>query len=105
MGAYYLTAVGHHAPDVVTGILFGAWVIRVIAGLPGWAVAFSIGTALAGPAVEATVSALGGFHYLHPDFLGVTRWLPALYLHAGVVGVSIAGLVQAPEPIEIDVAV
>jgi hypothetical protein len=103
--AYYLTAVAHHAPDVLTAILAGTWLVRASSGLPGWAVAYCIGTALVGPAVEGALSALGGFHYHHPDFLGVTRWLPALYLHVGVVAVSVSGLLRTPRPIEIDVAV
>jgi hypothetical protein len=102
--AYYLTAVAHHAPDVLTGILAATWLLRAFS-LPGWAVAYCIATALVGPAVEATLSALGGFHYLHPDFLGVARWLPVLYLHVGVVAVSVASLLREPEQVEIEVAV
>jgi hypothetical protein len=101
--AYYLTAVAHHEPDILTAILAGTWLIRAISGLPGWAVACCIGSALVGPAVEATLSAVGGFHYLHPDFLGVARWLPALYLHVGVVAVSVSSLLTSPEPVDIDV--
>ena len=101
--AYYLTAVAHHEPDALTAILGGTWLLRAMAGLPGWAVAYCIGAALIGPAVESTLSAVGGFHYLHPDFLGVARWLPALYLHVGVVAVSVAGLLRARQPVDIDV--
>jgi hypothetical protein len=98
--AYYLTAVAHHAPDVLTAILAGTWILRAVS-LPGWAVAFCIGTALVGPAVEGAISALGGFYYYHPDFIGVTRWLPALYLHAGVVSVTVSGYLRTPVEIEV----
>jgi hypothetical protein len=101
--AYYLTAVGHRAPNMLTAILVGTWLVRAASSLSGWAVAFCIGMALVGPAVESAVSALGGFYYYHPDFIGVARWLPALYLHAGVAGVSVSTLLRAP--IEIDVVV
>jgi hypothetical protein len=100
--AYYLTAVAHHVPDVVTALLAGTWLVRAL-GLPGWGVACCIGAALVGPAVEATLSAVGGFHYMHPDFLGVPRWLPVLYLHAGVAAVTVASRLRAPEAVDIEV--
>jgi hypothetical protein len=100
VAAYYLTSVAHHEPDVLTALLLGTWLVRAIS-LPGWAVAYCIGFALVGPAVEATLSGLGGFHYLHPDFLGLARWLPALYLHVGVAAVSTAALLRAPVEIEV----
>lgn len=37
--------------------------------------------AAAGTGYEAVLSALGTFHYHHPDVLGVPVWLPGLYLH------------------------
>ena len=100
--AYYLTAVAHHVPDVVVVLLAATWLLRAVA-LPGWGVAYCIGAALVGPAVEATLSALGGFHYLHPDFLGVPRWLPALYLHVGVAAVTVASRLRMPPTVDIEV--
>lgn len=41
-----------------------------------------IGTAIAGPAVEAIISSTGAFHYAHPDVAGVAIWLPGIYLNA-----------------------
>jgi hypothetical protein len=105
MAAYYFTSVGQHLPDVVTGVLVGTWLVRVAAGLPGWAVAFCIGTAIAGPAVEGGISALGVFHYEHPDFIGVARWLPALYLHVGVAGVSLGSIMRSPAPLEVPIEI
>lgn len=37
-------------------------------------------TAIAGPAVEVTLTSIGAFGYAAPDVLGVPVWLPALYL-------------------------
>jgi hypothetical protein len=105
--AYYLTAVANHQPDVVAGVLFGAWLLRLAAGLPAWGVAYCIGAAMVGPAFEATWSGIGLFHYHHPDFLGVARWLPMLYLHVGVVAVSLGQKMpeRAAAPIEVEVVV
>jgi hypothetical protein len=105
--AYYLTAVGNQQPDLVAALLFAAWLLRLAAGLPAWAVAYCIGAAIVGPAFEATWSGLGFFQYHHPDFIGVARWLPLLYLHVGVVAVSIGQMMpmRAAAPIEIEVVV
>jgi hypothetical protein len=107
--AYYLTAVAHRTPDLLLLILVGTWVIRVAAGMPAWGVAYCIGAALVGPAVEATISGLGLFHYHHPDFLGFARWLPGLYLHVGVLAVTLGQRMRSGvpvgEPIEIEVIV
>lgn len=40
------------------------------------------GAFVAGPAVEASLSALGLFGYTHPDLLGFPLWLPGIYLNA-----------------------
>jgi hypothetical protein len=53
---------------------------------------FCLLAALSGVLFEATLSALGGFAYIDPDFLGVPRWLPGLYLHAALAAVRIRGL-------------
>jgi hypothetical protein len=105
--AYYLTAVAHHEPDLLLLMLVGAWIIRVAAGMPAWGVAYCIGAGLVGPAVEATISGLGLFHYHQPDFLGFGRWLPGLYLHVGVLAVTLGRRMRGPamDPIEIEVVV
>jgi hypothetical protein len=90
--AYYCTAVGQRAPGTVTGLLLVAWLVRVAAGLPSWAVVVCLATAIVGPAFEASWSALGFFSYRHPDFFGVAEWLPALYLHTGVAALAVTDL-------------
>ena len=87
--AYAFTAYAHTLPDVVLWVLVLAWLARVLGGVPAWLVVYSLGAALAGPAVEAGVSRLGVFHYTHPDFLGVPKWLPALYLHVGFLAANL----------------
>lgn len=43
-----------------------------------------VGGAFGGPLVEWTLVSLGLFEHTHPAFLGVSGWLPCLYLVAGV---------------------
>jgi len=53
------------------------------AAAPGdWA--FALVAAVAGPAVEATIHAIGAFDYTEPDFLGIPIWLPALWANGGL---------------------
>ena len=40
--------------------------------------------AVAGPVVEATISALGAFDYSDPDVAGIPMWLPALWALGGI---------------------
>ena len=44
---------------------------------------------------EALFSSLGLFYYHRPDLLGVPRWLPAIYLHVGLLALSLSGTVRA----------
>ena len=86
--AYAFTAFANSLPNVVLFVLLGTWVARVVRGMPGRHIVFCILCALSGTAFEASWSGLGMFTYYHPDFLGVPRWLPALYLHAALAGDS-----------------
>jgi hypothetical protein len=60
-------------------------ILRVArSGVPGdWV--FALVAALAGPAVEASIVALGAFDYTEPDLLGLPMWLPALWANGGLV--------------------
>jgi hypothetical protein len=40
--------------------------------------------AIAGPAVEAALSAAGAFEYHHPDIAGIPWWLPGLWANGGL---------------------
>jgi uncharacterized protein DUF2878 len=55
----------------------------IFAAAPGdWA--FALVAAVAGPAVEAAIHAIGAFDYTEPDLLGVPIWLPALWANGGL---------------------
>jgi hypothetical protein len=94
--AYAFTAYGHVLPNVVLVVLVAWWVARMLAlaeidsAAARWVVVFSLVTAVAGCGFEASWSALGFFHYHHPDFAGVPRWLPGIYLHVAPLAVSFA---------------
>ena len=93
--AYAFTAFGHVLPVVVLGVLVGFWVARILRGTPRWLVVFSLVAALVGPAVEATLSAAGLVFYRAPDLVGVPMWLPALYLHAGLLAGPTRAMVES----------
>jgi hypothetical protein len=79
--AYSLTSFTHAAPNETMLILVAFWIARIlITPTPKWVIAFSLISAITGPLVEATLSRCGLFAYTHPDFLGVARWLPGIYL-------------------------
>jgi hypothetical protein len=90
--AYAFTAYAHTLPNVVLGALSAAFLARVLGRMSGQAVVLALVAAVVGPAFEAGWSRLGFFDYLHPDFAGVPRWLPALYLHVGPLAASFARL-------------
>jgi hypothetical protein len=97
--AYAFTAAFAGAPNVVLAMLLGLWLARVSVGArrtPRWLVLYSLIVGVVGPCVEATLSELGLFHYTAPDFAGVPRWLPSLYLHAGLVARPVADWVSEP---------
>ncbi len=99
VGAYALTSFLHDRPTLLTLILVGVWAGRCFGRLPPWVILYSLGTGLMGFVSEAALIALGQFRYQHPDLIGVTRWLPGIYLHAGLFGVSFAAhLRAAPKP-------
>jgi hypothetical protein len=87
--AYAFTAFASPFPNLVLVVLLAAWGLRIARGMPVRLVCVCFLTAIAGTVFEITLSGSGGFTYLHPDFLGVPRWLPVLYLHAAVAGASV----------------
>jgi hypothetical protein len=90
MTAYAFTAYGHALPNVVLAVLVAAWLARVVGGVPAWLVIFSLLVAAGGTLFEAGWSRLGFFYYNVPDFIGVPRWLPGLYLHVALLAASMA---------------
>lgn len=65
---------------LAAAVVLHGWLDRT---LPGFLL--SLGVAVVGPCVEATLVHTGAFEYLHPDAFGVPMWLPALYLCSGPV--------------------
>jgi hypothetical protein len=60
-------------------------VVRVARGGTRGDWLFAVVAAVAGPAVEASIVALGVFDYTEPDLLGLPMWLPALWANGGLV--------------------
>lgn len=89
--AYAFTAVAAELPTFVLVVLVLTWLPRV-RGLPRWILIFALVVAACGVGFEAGLSRLGGFYYVNPDFLGVPRWLPGLYLHAALAAPRIRAL-------------
>ncbi len=97
--AYMLTSFTHAAPNLTVLILVGFWIIRMLAiPTPRWVVAFSLVSAIMGPLTEATLSHCGLFAYTHPDFAGVARWLPGIYLFVAPVAARFEALLSAGDP-------
>ena len=90
-GAYaYTSFAPSEQPTVTLLVLTGAFVVRVLGeGRSRSVVLHSLLLAAVGPLCEAALARAGLFHYLHPDVLGVPRWLPGIYLAAGLATASI----------------
>ena len=86
-GAYaYTSFEAWDRPNVTLLVLTGTFVVRVLGeGRPRWVVMHSLQLAAVGPLLEAALSRVGAFRYVHPDVIGVPRWLPGIYLAAGLV--------------------
>lgn len=89
--AYAITSPFHQHPNLLLGSLTALWALRLTldrAPLNVWAHGLLV--ALGGCLFEASWSAAGFFHYLHPDVIGIPRWLGGIYLHASPCVLSIA---------------
>jgi hypothetical protein len=84
VAAYLSTVVLDQAPAVVTGGLIALLAIRLtFRPVPGdWL--YALIAAVAGTAIEATLSAAGAFDYADPDVAGIPMWLPALWANGGI---------------------
>ena len=82
--AYASTSAFHDLPNTLLLVLGAWWIARAVSGLRPWLIAHCLLLAVSGALCEAALSAAGLFSYGAPDLVGVPRWLPALYLHAGI---------------------
>ncbi|TNE43663.1 MAG: hypothetical protein EP343_33140 [Deltaproteobacteria bacterium] len=78
---------------IMTGILVGAWIVRL-----WWrtqtdvaTVVFCLLLAIAGPLVEIGFSAAGMFEYHVHHMWSIPMWLPGIYLHGALVLVDLEG--------------
>jgi uncharacterized protein DUF2878 len=86
LAGLYVTSVAANGPDAA---LFAAALLVLLAvrltftpARGDWA--FALVAAIAGPAVEAAIHAVGAFDYTEPDVLGIPIWLPALWANGGL---------------------
>jgi hypothetical protein len=100
LAGLYLTSVGANGSDAVAFAVALAVLLAVrLAFVPArgdWA--FALVAAVAGPAAEATIHALGAFDYTEPDFLGLPLWLPLLWANGGLAIRRIFGALSVPQP-------
>jgi hypothetical protein len=82
--AAYSSTVVDGAPVILTlgllALVAARLAIRPVAG--DWL--YALVAAVAGPAVEAVISATGAFNYADPDLAGIPMWLPALWANGGL---------------------
>lgn len=89
--ALFLLAYGSTGPFADYGVslallLSGLWVVRILLHREHRStIVLCLLIAVLGPIGEAIVATLGLFHYTNPDLGLVQSWLPAVYLHGGLV--------------------
>lgn len=85
LGTYFATAPLATSPVILTAGLLATFVFRMRneRGARAWSYVAMV--AVMGPLVEIAISGAGLFRYLHPELRLIPIWLPALYLHVGLV--------------------
>jgi hypothetical protein len=86
LAGIYVTSIGVNGPSAplfLAGLVVLLAVRLRFAATPG-DLAFALVAAVAGPAVEGTIHALGAFDYTEPDVLGLPLWLPGLWANGGL---------------------
>ena len=87
--AYACTAWFHGRPWLLAIALTASWIPVALAQRYAGFIPFALVAATMGPLGEWGVSALGGFHYTHPELGAVPIWLPPLYLWAACSGAAL----------------
>jgi Protein of unknown function (DUF2878) len=102
LAGLYVTSVAANGPGAVPFAIALLALLAVRLGFAGtrgdWA--FALVAAIAGPAAEAAIHALGAFDYTEPDLLGLPLWLPALWANGGLAIRRLFGPLSVPEPHE-----
>jgi hypothetical protein len=102
LAGLYVTSIavnGPSAPIFLVALVVLVAVRLAFAATPGDPV-FALVAALAGPAVEGAIHAIGAFGYTEPDVLGLPLWLPALWANGGLAIRRLFGPLAIPEPDE-----
>lgn len=73
-------------PDPLRSLVLGpvALLVWFTCDRTRYGLVLALVTAVVGCLVELTLSALGGFRYLHPDLGAIASWLPWIYVTASV---------------------
>jgi hypothetical protein len=82
--AYLATVVLDEAPVLVTAGLIALVAIRLTLRPVEGDWLYALIGAVAGPVIEAVISAVGAFDYADPDVAGIPMWLPALWANGGI---------------------
>ena len=106
LAAYCSTGPFAHFGFWLAVALTGLWALRVLLYRENRStIALSLLIAILGPIGEIMVAMMGMFHYTDPDFGSVHSWLPAVYLHGGLVVASVDAFLTSkrhPEPMVSD---
>ena len=84
VAAYLSTVVLDEAPVLVTAGLIALVAIRLTFRPVEGDWLYALIGAVAGPVIEAGISAAGAFDYADPDVAGIPMWLPALWANGGI---------------------
>ncbi|MAF64120.1 MAG: hypothetical protein CMJ84_00485 [Planctomycetes bacterium] len=98
LASYACTGPLGHWGVWLAALLTAAWVARLIRRRVRGIILFSLLLAVAGPAVEAAISASGAFHYTAPDLFTVPSWLPMIYLHGALLVADLDGFLGGRAP-------
>jgi hypothetical protein len=102
VGAYGLSAVvAPDHPDLLAVAYVAAWLPRVLLRPReerAFLLAYGVGLALAGCAVEAIEIGLGWFSYAEPQIADVPLWLAGIYLHGSPLALDVSRRLMAPRP-------
>ncbi|MDP6539067.1 MAG: YiiD C-terminal domain-containing protein [Planctomycetota bacterium] len=98
LASYACTGPLGHWDHWLAVLLTAAWLVRLLRRRVRGIIFFSLLLAVAGPAVEAAISASGAFHYTAPDLFTVPSWLPMIYLHGALLVADLDGFLGGYAP-------